>query len=761
MENIRVKKRNGNLEDINYDKIHKVLYWATEGLKDVNVSDIEVNAKLQIYDGIPTAEIHKVLIQSAAELISEETPNYQFVSARLLIYLLRKDVYDSPKKVPHIRKIIEKNIKEGVYDHVIIESYSEEELDTINDFIKHERDFDLAYAGARQFLDKYLIQDRSSGVYYETPQVAYMLIAMTLFQDYSGGKRLQYVRKFYNAASQFKINLPTPIMCGVRTPNRQYSSCTLIDVGDDLDSIGHSDLAVTKYTAKRAGIGLNVGRLRGINSKIRGGEVVSTGLIPFLKKFTASTRCCSQNGIRGGNATVNFPFWHLEIEDLVVLKNGKGSEDNRVRTMDYCIQLNKLFYRRVQEKGDITLFTPQEVPDLYEAFFGDPDEFIELYEKYEADETKRTKKVPAMSLFESICRERFETGRIYIFNADNVNTHSSFSDRICMTNLCVEITLPTTPILHIDDGDDTDSEIALCVLSGINMAETRSNEVAGLCELLVRAMDYIIENQDYPIKAAEKMKKRKSIGVGLTNLAYFLAKKKLSYDDPEALIHINEFVESYQYHLLKASNDLAKEKGACEWFGKTKYSKGILPIDTYNKNVDSLVGSELKCDWESLRKSILEHGLANSTLTAIMPAESSAIISNATNGVEPPRALVSFKKSKKGVLPQVVPNIEKYGKYYTTAFEMKSNKGYLNICAVIQKYIDQAISVNNYYNPTVYEDGNLPLSLIMEDIFYHYTLGGKTMYYANTYDGREEDGEGKKKIDNDVVTGCDGGSCSL
>jgi ribonucleoside-diphosphate reductase alpha chain len=943
MEQLRIKKRNGQLEELDYDKIHKVLYWSTEGVKNVNVSDIELNAKLHLRNGISTTEIHKVLIESASNLISEETPNYQHVAAKLLMYLLRKDLHGSARKVPHIHKIIKTNVDQGVYDSVILEKYNEEELDTINDFINHDRDFDLAYAGARQFMDKYLIQDRSTNTYYETPQVAYMLIAMTLFQDYKGNKKLQYVRRYYNAISQFKLNLPTPIMCGVRTPNRQYSSCVLIDVADDLDSIIYSDAAISKYTAKRAGIGLNVGRIRPMGSKIRGGEVVSTGVVPFLKKFTASTRCCSQNGVRGGNATVHFPFWHLEIEDLMVLKNGKGSEDNRVRTMDYSIQFNKLFYKRVQEKGDLTLFSPHEVPDLYEAFFGDSDKFTELYEQYEKDSSKTKKTIPALDLFATYCNERFETGRIYTMNTDHCNTHSPYLDSIYMSNLCVapetriltknghipiyaledenvevwnginwsntvikrtsenqellkvitsngeiectpyhkfyiadgknyardkkmikksalelnsgdkiikynlpiiegeevlenaytigmhtgdgtynsgypyitlyehkqsvldnlsalsanpqkcgkrtvcklnipkdtkfivpscrytiksrlewlagyidadghitkngiqiksinkdfildlklmlqtlgvnanltynisgggkqiikgrecdtqpchricingvdtnnlynlglsklivnkdipkislqrdarefitidsvertgrydktycfaekergmgifngiltgncqEILEPTTPIMNVRDMHEaSEAEIALCVLGGINMGVVKINELPNLCDLVVRGLDFVIDNQDYPVFAAEKMKKRRSIGIGLTNLAYFLAKRKLGYEDPEALLCVNEFVECFQYNLLKASNQLAKENGPCEFFNRTKYSQGILPIDTYCKNVDELI-NELHCDWDTLRKDILEHGLANSTLSACMPSES-------------------------------------------------------------------------------------------------------------------------------------------
>lgn len=751
MENLKVEKRNGQLEELNYDKIHKVLYWATEGIKGVAVTDIEVNAKLFIKDGIKTSDIHKVLIDSAAELISVENPNYQIVAARLLMHLLRKDVFGTVKNIPTLKELIEKNVEEGIYDKNLL-CYDDEELDTLNDFIKHERDFELQYAGAKQLLDKYLIQDRSNARFFETPQFAFMLQGMIFFQDYPQPKRIQYIRKFYNAASKFKINLPTPVMCGVRTPNRQWSSCTLIDVGDDLNSIVFSDAAVTFYTAKRAGIGLNAGRIRAVGSKIRGGEVVSTGVIPYLKKLTASTRCCTQNGVRGGNATTHYPFWHLEVEELLVLKNNKGTEDNRVRTMDYSIQLNKLFYKRVQEDKEITLFSPHEVPELYESFAGDPDDFEKLYISCEKNPNLRKRKVKALNLFKSICQERIETGRVYIMNIDHCNTHSSFADKVFMSNLCQEITLPTKPIDNLHNISD-DQEIALCVLAGVNMGNTKINELPGVCDLIVRALDYIIDHQSYPIIHAEHMKKRRSIGVGLTNLAYFLARKKMPYGSPDALESVDTYVEAYQYALLKASNNLAKEKGACEWFSKTKYAHGILPIDTYHKGVDSVVKHNPKQDWEELRASIKEFGLANSTLTAIMPSESSAVVSGATNGIEPPRELLSYKKSKKAKLPIVAPEAERLKKYYTLAFDMESNEGYIKTCAVIQKWIDQAISVNNYYSPLKYEEGNLPLSVVMKDIFLHYSLGGKTMYYANTDDGRKEDEEENQT--------CGSGGCTI
>lgn len=751
---MQVVKRDGRKEELNYDKIHKVLFWATEGLKEVNVSDIEMNAKLKIFDGVSCSDIHKLLIDSAADLISEEIPDYQYVAARLLVYYLRKEIFEvaKSKHLPHLGKHIKIMVEKKIYDSEILDKYSEEDIDTLNDFIKHDRDFDFAYAGVRQLCDKYLLQDRSTGQIYETPQFMYMLIAMVLFSDYEGGTRLQYVRKFYNAVSTFKINLPTPIMCGVRTPNRQYSSCTLIDIGDDLDSLIHSNAAVTKYTAKRAGIGLNFGRIRAEGSRVRNGEVVHTGVIPYMKWFEAATKCCTQNGVRGGNSTSHYPFWHLDVESLVVLKNNKGSDNNRVRGMDYSVQLCRLFYKRVQEKGNITLFSPHEVPELYEAMVsGDNDKFESLYEELEKKRGIRKKKIEAVKLFASICKERLETGRIYIMNLDNVNSHSSFTDPVFMSNLCQEITLPTTPIPHIDATED--GEIALCVLSGINFGATKIKELPNICDLVVRALDYVVEKQDYPVNAAMHMKKRRSIGVGITNLAYFFAKNKVEYGSKEALVLLDEYMEAMQYFMIRASVRLAKEQGKCEWCDRTKYGQGLLPIDHCNPNVDKLHGRKLTQDWEALRVELKQHGIRNSTLTAVMPAESSAVVSNATNGIEPPRSRVSIKKSKKGNLPQVVPDVKRSGNYYTLAWELYGNEKYIDVSAVIQKYIDQAISCNHYYNPMFYENKEIPLSTIMKDIMRHYMLGGKTLYYANTYDGKTDSG-GEE-------SGCSGGGCSI
>ena len=749
---MKVKKRDGRLEDFNIEKIHDVLFWSTKDIKGVNVSDIEINAKLQVYDGIESTKIHEVLIYSAADLISDTAPNYQQVAANLLNYYLRKQVFGVSDNMPSLLEVIKKNIDYGVYDQNILELYTEDEIIQLDNFIKHNRDYMFVYAGLQQLVDKYLLKDRSTGQIYETPQYMYMLIAMILNSN-EGENKLKAVKSFYNDISTFEISLPTPIMCGVRTPSRQYSSCTLIDVGDSLPSIFHSNTAVGYYTANRAGIGLNFGRIRGVGSRIRNGEVVHTGVIPFLKMFESTTKCCTQNGVRGGSSTTHFPFWHKEIEDILVLKNNRGTDDNRVRKMDYSIQFNRLFYKRFVEDGKITLFTPHEVPDLYDAFFKDTEEFIKLYEKYERSRSIFKREVSARKLFMHFCQERIETGRMYVMNVDNTNDHSSFLDTVYMSNLCQEITLPTDPITHIDSEED--GEIALCILSAINVGALRKLEdLENISYNIVRSLDYIIDNQLYPVNASKKMKYRRSIGVGITNLAYYLAKNGFSYEDKEAITLVDELAESIQYYLLKASVRLAKERGKCEWFDRTKYSQGILPIDTYCKEVDKICKRKLTHDWERLRKEIAEHGLRNSTLTALMPCESSSLVTNSTNGIEPPRSLVTIKKSKQGLIPQVVPEIARLKNKYTLAYDMNDNTGYINICAVLQKYFDQAISANHYYNFAKYEEGNLPMSVVAKDVLYSYKMGLKTLYYANTDDGKT-DSIGEEDSD------CAGGACKL
>ena len=734
-------------EPLNIEKIHEMVEYACEDITGVSSSQIEMNSGLQFYDGMSTDEIQQILIKSAADLISLDTPNYTYTASRLLLYSLRKQVMGKLWDHPHIYKHVEKCIEKGVYDKDILNWYEKKDFDRMENWLNHERDYTFTYAGLRQVIDKYLVQDRSNGEIFETPQFMYMIISATLFAKYPKETRMTYVKKYYDAISTFKINIPTPVMSGVRTPIKQYASCVLVDVADTLPSIFSSDMAIGSYVAQRAGIGINAGRIRGINSRIRCGEVQHTGVIPFLKKFEATVKCCTQNGVRGGSATVHFPIWHQEIEDIIVLKNNKGSEDNRVRKLDYSIQLSKLFYERFINDEEITLLSPHEVPELYEAW-GSP-EFDKLYETAERKTSIKIKKIKAQQLIFDILKERAETGRIYIMNIDHCNTHSSFKDLIKMSNLCQEITLPTDPIHHIDGK----GEIALCILSAINVGLiNKRDELEPLCDLAVRSLDEIIDHQAYPVRAAEiSTKARRSLGVGYIGLAHYLAKKGYKYDQKLAWRQVDKLTEAFQYYLLKASNQVAKEKGKCEYFNRTKYSDGILPIDTYKKEVDEIVNNRaFTYDWEWLRKEIKEHGLRHSTLSAQMPSESSSVVSNATNGIEPPRDYLSVKKSKKGPLKQIVPDYKRLKNNYTLLWDMKSNEGYINIVAVMQKYFDQAISGNWSYNPENYEDNQVPVSEMANDLLTTYKYGWKTSYYQNTYDAKKDVDEPQHTIDYDT-----------
>jgi ribonucleoside-diphosphate reductase alpha chain len=745
---IKVRKRSGSVEPLNLDKIHKMVEEACEGLgSGVSASQVEMNSGLQFFDGIETKDIQEILVRSASDLISLENPNYQFVAARLLLFGLRKQVFGSdwvnghPTVLDHAFKCATK----GVYDKEILSKYTKEEWEKIDSFIDHDRDFLFTYAGLRQIVDKYLVQDRSTGAVYETPQYMYMMIAATLFQNYTKD-RLEYVRRYYNAISKHKINIPTPIMAGVRTPLRQFASCVLVDVDDTLDSIFSSDMAIGRYVSQRAGIGINAGRIRGINAKIRGGEVTHTGVIPFLKKFEATVRCCTQNGIRGGSATVHFPIWHREIEDILVLKNNKGTEDNRVRKLDYSIQTSKLFYERFIQDAEISLFSPHDVPGLYDAF--GTDRFDDMYVDYERDTTVPRKTIGAQELVLDLLKERAETGRVYIMNIDHCNSHSSFLDKVNMSNLCQEITLPTDPIQHIDG----EGEIALCILSAINVGKIHKlDDLEELCDLAVRGLEELIDYQQYPVKAARTSTlNRRSLGIGYIGLAHYLAKQGEHYDDPRAWQLVHDLTEAFQYYLLKSSNAIAKEKGACGYFDRTKYSQGILPIDTYKRDVDELCDPTLKYDWETLRSEIQASGLRHSTLSAQMPSESSSVVSNATNGIEPPRDYLSVKKSKKGPLKQVVPQYQTLKNNYTLLWDMPDNTGYINIVAVMQKFFDQAISGNWSYNPENYPDNEVPVSVMAQDFLNTYKYGWKTSYYQNTYDIKQDEPitqEQKKSIE--------------
>ena len=742
---INVKKRNGRgMEPLQLEKMHKMVDMATEGLAGVSASQVEIQSGIQFYDGITTAEIQEILVKSASDLISLDTPNYQYVAARLLLFGLRKSLYGRYHEHPLVKDHVIRCIDAGVYDKELLDLYSDDEYVKLQSFIDHDRDYLFTYAGLRQVADKYLVQDRSTGAVYETPQFMYLLIAASIFSKYPQETRLDYVRNYYNAISKHRINIPTPIMAGVRTPIRQFASCVLVDIDDTLDSIFSSDMAIGKYVAQRAGIGINAARIRGINSKIRGGEVQHTGVVPFLKKFESTVRCCTQNGIRGGSATVHFPIWHKEIQDILVLKNNKGTEDNRVRKLDYSIQLSELFYQRFIDNKEISLFSPHDCPNLYESF--GTSEFDELYCSYELDESISRITVGAQELILDLLKERAETGRIYIMNIDHCNSHSSFLDKVEMSNLCQEITLPTKPIQHIDDES---GEIALCILSAINIGKIRDlSDLEGLCDLTVRSLDELIDFQRYPVRAAEiATKARRSLGVGYIGLAHYLAKNGFAYGDEGAWQLVHDLSEAFQYNLIKATVQVAKEKGACEYSDKTKYSHGILPIDTYKTDVDEIVPNDLKYDWETLRNDVKQYGVRNSTLSAQMPSESSSVVCNATNGIEPPRDYLSVKKSKKGPLKQIVPSYNTLKNNYTLLWEMPSNVGYINIVAVMQKFFDQAISGNWSYNPQQYEGAEVPTSVMAQDLLTTYKYGWKTSYYQNTYDNKSDDVESTTSVE--------------
>ena len=734
---INVTKRDGSIQPFDLDKVHKVLEWAVEDISGVSMSEIELKANIQLFDKIPAYDIHELLIKSAAELISEHTPNYQFVAARLISYKMRKEAYGD-YSVPPLTSIIERNVELGVYDKEIVNLYNEDEIVELNNYIKHERDDTFTYAGMEQFRGKYLVQDRRTKKIYETPQVLYMMVAMTLFSNYKDN-RLKYVKDYYDAISQFYISLPTPIMAGVRTPTRQFSSCVLIESGDSLDSINSTATSIVRYISKKAGIGIGAGSIRALGAKIGDGSVVHTGLIPFLKYFQSAVKSCSQGGVRGGAATVYLPLWHYEFEDLVVLKNNKGTDETRVRHMDYAFQFNKLMYERLIEGGNITFFDPNDVPGLYESFFVDQDKFKELYEKYERAHSIRKKSLPALEVFQSFITERKDTGRIYLMNVDHANDHGSFiAERapIRMSNLCCEIDLPTTPL---NSSDDEDGEISLCTLSAINWGLINEpHEFEKYCDLAVRALDELLDYQGYPIPAAYKgTMNRRPLGVGIINLAYFLAKRGLKYDESAYKI-VDEYAEAWSYYLIKSSANLAVEKGKMIYNTDTKYSQGILPIDTYKEAIDNLIAHRERLPWKDLRKQLRETGIRNSTLMALMPAETSAQISNSTNGIEPPRALVSYKQSKDGVMAQVVPGYHHLKNKYDLLWEQQSPEGYLSICGILQKYIDQGISVNTSYNPENYEDNKIPMSVMIQDLFTAYKLGLKQLYYFNTFDGAGE-----------------------
>ena len=759
-KSILVTKRNGEKEPIDLDKIHKVITWAAEGLDNVSVSQVELRSHIQFYDGIRTSDIHETIIRAAADLISQDTPDYQYLAARLAIFHLRKKAYNQftpPPLYEHVKKLVASER----YDQHLLEDYSQEEFQQMDNMIDHWRDMDFSYAAVKQLEGKYLVQNRVTGEIYESAQFLYILVAACLFANYPKDTRLAYIKRFYDAVSTFKISLPTPIMAGVRTPTRQFSSCVLIECDDSLDSINATASAIVKYVSQRAGIGINAGRIRALGSSIRGGEAFHTGCIPFYKYFQTAVKSCSQGGVRGGAATVFYPLWHLEVESLLVLRNNRGVEENRVRHLDYGVQINKLMYQRLIKNENITLFSPSDVPGLYDAFFADQDKFDALYHQYEQDVNIRKRVVKAVELFALLMQERASTGRIYIQNVDHCNTHSPFNPQVApvhQTNLCMEIALPTKPLNNINDEK---GEIALCTLSAFNLGKIESlDDFEELADLTVRALDALLDYQDYPVPAAKNSSlNRRTLGIGVINYAYYLAKHGVKYSDGSANNLTHRTFEAMQYYLLKASNNLAKEKGACPLFNETTYSQGILPIDTYKRDLDSITKEPLHYDWQSLRESIKTYGLRNSTLSALMPSETSSQISNATNGIEPPRGYISIKASKDGILKQVVPEYNKLKDLYELLWQIPNNTGYLHLVGIMQKFIDQSISANTNYDPTKFPNDKVPMKQLLADLLTAYKYGVKTLYYHNTRDGAEDiQGDIQPASSDD---GCEGGACKI
>lgn len=761
-EQLTVTKRGGCKETIDLEKIHRVITWAAEGLENVSVSQVELKAHIQFYDGITTSDIHETIIKSAADLISEQTPDYQYLAARLAVFHLRKKAYgqfEPPKLFDHVSKLVDI----GKYDKHLLEDYTAEEFQVIENMIDHNRDMNFSYAAVKQLEGKYFVQNRVTKEIYESAQFLYILVAACLFAKYPQETRLDYIKRFYDAVSTFKISLPTPIMAGVRTPTRQFSSCVLIECGDSLDSINATASAIVRYVSQRAGIGINAGRIRALGSEIRNGEAFHTGCIPFYKYFQTAVKCCSQGGVRGGAATMFYPLWHGEVQSLLVLKNNRGVEENRVRHMDYGVQLNKLMYSRLIKGGHISLFSPSDVPGLYDAFFEDQDKFEELYVKYEADASIKRETVKAVDLFSLLMQERASTGRIYIQNVDHCNTHSPFDPSVApvrQSNLCLEIALPTKPLSNVDDDE---GEIALCTLSAFNLGEIKSlSDFKELSDLVVRALDALLDYQDYPLPAARKATmNRRTLGVGVINYAYYLAKNGVKYSDGSANGLTHRTFEAIQYYLLKASVELAKEKGACPAFNETTYAKGILPIDSYKKDLDSICNEPLHLDWETLRSEITTHGLRNSTLTALMPSETSSQISNATNGIEPPRGFVSVKASKDGILKQVVPEYQALKNQYELLWKIPSNTGYLQLVGIMQKFVDQSISANTNYDPSVQPSGKVPMKLLLQDLLTAYKYGLKTLYYHNTRDGASDDQNDSGVVIEQEDDDCAGGACKI
>lgn len=770
MSVLHVTKRDGSSEINTPEKINRKLAAACEGIPGVSASMVAMKARIQMYNGMKTSKITDLLIESAINLVIGGNHGYQLVAGRLMMFDIRKQAYgaeEAPKLYHHIKRLTE--IK--LYDKSILENYTEEEINQVEKYIDHSKDLHMSLNAVQQLSGKYLVKHRVTKKIYESPQMAFMVQGLAAAVDLPKSQRIAFARRHYEQTSSYDISMPTPIMAGLRTKLRQFSSCVKIDIGDSIPEIAAAKSATLLYVSQRAGLGINVGQMRGIGSIIDEGRAVHTGLVPFIRSFQNVIGSCSQGGIRKGSATLFFPAWHYEMESLIVLKNNKGVEENRARHLDYAVQLNGYLYNRLLTEGEITLFSPNDVPGLYDAFFADQKKFVELYQQYENDINIRKKSIPAESFFRIFGLERNNTGRIYVMNVDHCNTHSSFDESIApihQSNLCMEITLPTKPIQNtiLDSG-----EIALCTLAGVNSGTIdKLEDLEERCYHTVELLDTLLDYQHYPVAAAEKSTKyRRPLGVGIINIAYYLAKNGVKYSDGSANKLIHQLMEAFQFYLLKASCRLAKERGPCPGFHETKYAKGLLPIDTYCKGLDAVYKTELLCDWEGLREDILTYGLRNSTLSALMPAETSASIANATNGFEPIRDLMTIKSNGDGMMIQVVPEAERLADQYETAYDMPSNKGYLTLVGIAQKFVDQAISANTYYAPERYENNMLPLQEVIDDMLYAHSIGVKTLYYQNTKVKEEEGGDDNAANDSseeapvaiEYEEGCGSGGCTL
>lgn len=749
-QEIFVIKNSGEKAPFQVEKINRIVEWAVENDSHIFASEILVNAELNIRNNIKTSDIHDVLIESASNLISLEKPEYSKAAAKLLVYKLRKQVWGG-KNPPKLYDFIKKGVDKKIYDPSILDFYTEKEINKLDEKINHDRDYTFEYAGLKQLCDKYLVQNRQTGKIFETPQFMYILVAMTFFKKYESNK-IQYVKKAYDYFSKFKINLPSPVVAGLRTLEVTGASCCLMRMGDSLKSITKTVSFAMEATSAKYGIGIDMSEIRAIGSPIRHGETLHTGVIPFLKVVESAIKSCKQGGGRRGAGTITFPIFHYEIESILPLKDNTGTEDNRVRQLDYTISMSKLFWDRIKNKEDITLFSSHECPDLYEAF-GTP-EFDDLYKKYESKRgLKFKKKISTASLASSLFKERVQTGRYYIINVDLANDYSPWSGRVTMGNLCVEVTQEISRIASQDE------EVGVCVLAAINMSNIASDtEHEKVCDLSVRMLDELIDIQDYFHPAAENFAKNKrSLGIGVLNLADWLLKQGLDYESPEAPTAISRFFEKQQYYLIKSSCELAKEKGACNYSDKSLYTQGILPDTHYKKDLDDFIVNDLQQDWDALRKDLKEYGIRNATLSAIMPCEASARISGSTNGIEPPRSPITYMKSKGSTLPCLVPSIKQYKKY-TYAFNMKSNEGYLKCAAAIQRWTCMAMSTNMYYGYHKYPDGKIPLNDLLMDHFLAYKWGIKTLYYLNTDDG---DKQFELEVEVEDKSGCDGGACTI